>query len=79
MASKVQVYSTPTCPHCVRLKQFLVENKVDFINYDVSADRDKANEVIERSGQMGVPVIDIDGQLIIGFDKEKIRSALGLA
>lgn len=79
MASKVQVYSTPTCPYCVRLKQFLVENKVDFINYDVSIDRDKANEVIERSGQMGVPVIDIDGQLIIGFDKEKIKSVLGLA
>ena len=78
MASKILVYSTPTCPHCIRLKQFLAENKVDFVNYDVSVDREKANEVIKKSGQMGVPVMDIDGQLIIGFDKEKIKSALGL-
>jgi len=79
MASKILVYSTPTGPHCIRLKQFLAENKVDFVNYDVSVDREKANEVIKKSGQMGVPVMDIDGQLIIGFDREKIKSALGLA
>jgi len=78
VANKILVYSTSTCPHCIRLKQFLAENKVDFVNYDVSVDREKANEVIKKSGQMGVPVMDIDGQLIIGFDKEKIKSALGL-
>ncbi|MCX5708374.1 MAG: thioredoxin family protein [Candidatus Omnitrophica bacterium] len=78
MASKILVYSTPTCPHCIRLKQFLSENKVDFINYDVSVDREKADEMIKKSGQMGVPVTDIDGQLVIGFDKEQIKSVLGL-
>jgi glutaredoxin-like YruB-family protein len=78
MANKVLVYSTPTCPYCVRLKQYLAENKVVFEDYDVGADQIKAEEMIKKSGQMGVPVIDIDGKLIIGFDKPKIKAALGL-
>jgi glutaredoxin-like YruB-family protein len=79
MANKILVYSTPACPHCVRLKQFLAENKINFENYDVSVDHDKVDEMFKKSGQMGVPVMDIDGQIIIGFDKEKIKSALGLS
>lgn len=78
MAKTVTVYSTPTCPYCIRAKQFLKDNNVPFTDYDVGADRAKAQEMMKRSGQMGVPVIDIGGELIIGFDREKIKLALGI-
>lgn len=78
MAKKVMVYSTPTCPFCIRAKQFLKDNKIQFEDIDVSADEGKANEMIKKSGQMGVPVIDIDGEFIVGFDKEKIKEVLGI-
>lgn len=76
MAKSVKVYSTPTCPFCIRAKQFLKENNIVFENFDVSVDSAKAAEMTERSGQMGVPVIDIDGKIIVGFDKEQIKEAL---
>ncbi|MFA5410784.1 MAG: glutaredoxin domain-containing protein [Candidatus Omnitrophota bacterium] len=78
MASKVLVYSTPTCPYCIRAKQFLDENKIPFENFDVSTDQEKAEEMIRKSGQMGVPVLEIDGKIIVGFDKERIKQALGI-
>ena len=78
MAHSVVVYSTPTCPYCIRAKQFLADNKVSFTNFDVSSDQAKAEEMIAKSGQMGVPVIEIDGQIITGFDKARIQQALGL-
>jgi len=78
MAKSVKVYSTPTCPWCVRVKQFLTENNIPFENYDVSADQGKAQEMVNKSGQMGVPVIDIEGEIIIGFDKEHIKKVLGI-
>lgn len=78
MGKNVIVYSTSTCPFCVRAKQYLKDNNIQFIEHDVGANPDKADEMIKRSGQMGVPVIDIDGKIIIGFDKEKIAAALGL-
>ncbi len=73
---KVKVYSTPTCPYCDMAKKFLKENKVDFENIDVSRDEKAAEEMVDKSGQMGVPVIDIDGQIIVGFDKEAMKKAL---
>ena len=76
---KIKVYSTPTCPYCIRLKQFLKENNLIFEDIDVAADRAAADEVVRRTGQMGVPVIDIEGELIIGFDRERIKQALGIA
>ncbi|MDD5347823.1 MAG: glutaredoxin domain-containing protein [Candidatus Omnitrophica bacterium] len=79
MAHTVTVYSTPSCPYCIRAKQFLTDNKIEFTNYDVSADQAKADEMVEKSGQMGVPVLDIDGRIIVGFDKEKIKTSLGIA
>lgn len=75
---KVIVYSTPTCPFCIMTKKFLKDNKIDFEDFDVSADRAKTQEMIQKSGQMGVPVLDIDGEIIVGFDKEKIRKAVEL-
>jgi glutaredoxin-like YruB-family protein len=78
MAKNVKVYSTSTCPWCIRVKQFLKENNVVFEDYDVGIDQLKADEMVKVSGQMGVPVIDIEGEIIVGFDKERIKQALGL-
>jgi len=78
MAKKVTVYSTPTCPFCIRAKQFLKENGIQYNDIDVSSDQAKAQEMIDRSGQMGVPVLDIDGTVVVGFDKDKIMEALGI-
>lgn len=78
MDKKVKVYSTPTCPYCIRAKQFLKENNIAFEDMDVSGNRTAAEEMIQKSGQMGVPVLDIEGEIIVGFDKEKIKGALGL-
>jgi len=75
---KVKIYSTPTCPFCMMSKKFLKENNIDFEDIDVSTDQAKAQEMVQKSGQMAVPVIDIDGEIIVGFDKEKIRKTLGL-
>ena len=78
MAKSVKVYSTPSCPWCIRAKQFLKENNVVFQDMDVSGDKQAADEMMQKSGQMGVPVLDIDGEIIVGFDKEKIKQSLGL-
>ncbi len=78
MAKKVTVYSTPTCPFCIRAKQYLKDNNIQFTEHDVGSNPEKTQEMIKKSGQMGVPVIDIDGNIVVGFDKEKIESILGL-
>ena len=78
MAKSVKVYSTPTCPWCIRAKQFLKENNIEFQNLDVSSDKTAADQMMAKTGQMGVPVLDIDGEFIIGFDKDKIKQLLGL-
>lgn len=77
MAKKVIVYSTPTCPYCTMAEQFLNEHGIKFQHVDVSKDKKAAKEMIEKSGQMGVPVIDIDGKIIVGFDQEEMEKALG--
>ena len=76
--NKVIVYSTPTCPYCHAAKEFLQENKVEYEDVDVSKDQDRAQEMIEKSGQMGVPVLDINGTIIVGYDREAIKKALKL-
>ena len=75
---KVTVYSTPTCPYCVMVKNYLKEHKIEFEDINVAEDKTKAQEMVEKSGQMGVPVTDIGGEFVIGFDKEKIASLLGI-
>ncbi len=77
-AKNVKIYSTPTCHWCNLAKAFFRENKVEYMDYNVAMDVRAANEMVMKTGQMGVPVIDIDGQLIIGFDKPRIVNALGL-
>lgn len=78
MSKNVKVYTTPTCPYCIRAKQFLKDSNIAFEDVDVSTNPDKAQEIVDKSGQMGVPVLDIEGQIIIGFDKEAIQKALNL-
>lgn len=72
----VRVYSTPACVYCGMAKKYLESKNVRYEEIDVSRDRDSAVEMVEKSGQRGVPVIDFDGTVIIGFDKNKIDSLL---
>ena len=74
--SKVKIYSTPGCPWCQKTKDFLKEHKIKFEDVNVAEDEKAKNEMIEKSGQMGVPVIDIDGIIIVGFDVDEIKKAL---
>lgn len=73
---KIKVYSTQTCPWCHKLKEFLKEKNIDFEDIDVSSDEKARNEMLKKSGQLGVPQIDINGKIIVGFDKEAIEKAL---
>lgn len=72
----VVVYSTPTCPFCTMAKQYLKGKGVQFSDIDVAKDKNAALEMVKKSGQMGVPVLDIGGKIIVGFDRAKIDSAL---
>ncbi|KKS65149.1 MAG: Glutaredoxin-like protein, YruB-family [Parcubacteria group bacterium GW2011_GWA1_42_7] len=74
----IKVYSTPSCPYCVTLKKFLKEKGIEFADIDVSADQKELQEMIDKSGQMGVPVVDINGQIIVGFDRNKILELLDI-
>lgn len=75
---KVTVYSTPTCPYCKLAKTYLREHDVAFDDIDVSADAEKSEEMIKKTGQMGVPVIEIGDEIVIGYDPKKLKKALGL-
>ena len=75
----VVVFSTPTCPWCTRLKAYLKQNKVAFRDVDVSRDATAARDMVSRSGQMGVPQAWIDGQVVVGFDRARVDSLLGLS
>jgi glutaredoxin 3 len=76
--SKVRVFSTPACPYCVTLKEFLKENNIEFEDINVAEDAQAREEMINKTNQMGVPVVDIDGEIVIGFDKGKISGLLGI-
>ena len=75
---KITVYSTPTCPYCKMVKEYLKGKNINFTDIDVADDAAKAQEMIDKSGQMGVPVLEINGKIIVGFDQEAINQALGL-
>lgn len=74
----IKVYSTPTCAYCVTLKKFLKEKGVEFQDVDVSQNEQLLQEMIDRSGQMGVPVLYIDGQIVVGFNRNKIMELLNI-
>jgi glutaredoxin 3 len=73
---EIKVYTTTTCPYCHMAKDYFKKHKVKFTEVDVGEDKKAAEEMVEKSGQMGVPVIDIDGKIIVGFDKNAIEKAL---
>jgi len=78
-AHRVLVFTTPTCPWCTRAKAYLRERRVPFREVDVARDAAAARDLVRRTGQTGVPVVEIDGKPIVGFDKSQIDRLLGLA
>ncbi|MFA5997746.1 MAG: Uxx-star family glutaredoxin-like (seleno)protein [Candidatus Paceibacterota bacterium] len=75
---EVTIYTTPTCGYCKMAKEFFADNNVQFKEHDVAADLEMRKEMIEKSGQMGVPVIFVDNEMTVGFDKGRLASLLGL-
>ena len=73
---KVLIYSTPTCPYCKRAKDYLTQRGIPFTDINVAAEREKAQEMIQKSGQMGVPVIMVDDEVIVGFNQAKLDEVL---
>ena len=74
----VKVYSTPVCPWCEVVKDFLSSHNISFEDIDVSVDEKAAQEIVKKSGQIGVPVIEIDGKIIVGFNKPLLEETLGI-
>ena len=75
---QVAIYTTPSCTYCRMAKEFFKENKIDFSEYDVASDVTKRGEMIEKSGQMGVPVFTIDNAVVVGFNRAKLAELLGV-
>ena len=75
---KVSIYTTPSCHYCHMAKDFFDENGVKYESYDVMSDLPRRQEMVEKSGQMGVPVIIVDDQVVVGFDKTFLEEILGL-
>ena len=78
MPKSVTIYSTPTCHFCHMAKDFFAEKGIQFTNYDVSTDAAKREEMIKMTGQLGVPVIVIGGDIMVGFDRAKLAAKLGV-
>ena len=74
----IKIYSTPTCPYCHMMKEYLDEKGFEYEDINVAEDVNAREEMVEKSGQMGVPVSDIDGEIIVGFNREKINELLGI-
>ena len=76
--SKITIYSTSYCAYCKMAKEYFKSKNLDFEEHDVMADLPRREEMIKKSGQLGVPVIDIDGKIVIGFDRPRINQLLGI-
>ncbi len=76
---QVTIYSTPTCHFCHAAKDYFAANGVPFTDINVATDLDRRKEMIEKSGQMGVPVIDVGGEIVVGFDQKKLAELLAIA
>ena len=74
----VKIYTTPACPYCFTLMEFLKEKGIEFEEIDVSKDEKARDEMIKKSGRLEAPIIEIDGQIVVGFDKEKICKLLNI-
>ena len=78
MDKSITIYSTPTCHFCQAAKEFLTEKGIAFTNYDVAADAQKREEMIQLTGQLGVPVIKVGDDIMVGFDRSRLASKLGI-
>ena len=76
--AKVKIYTTSTCPWCVKTKDFLKANNIKYEEVNVGADEKARNEMFEKSGQFGVPVTEVGSTIIVGYDKETLKKALSL-
>jgi len=76
--SKVMIYSTPSCVYCKMAKEFFTKNNVKYDEFNVASDAKAREEMVEKSQQLGVPVIDVDGNIVIGFDQRTLENLLGL-
>lgn len=76
---KVDIYSTPTCVYCNMAKEFFNQNNIAYTDYNVATDLEKRQEMIEKSGQMGVPVIMIDNEIVVGFGQDRLVELLGIS
>lgn len=74
----VKIYSTPTCVYCKMAKEFFAKNNIKYEEHNVAEDLKAREEMVQKSGQLGVPVIDVDGQVVVGFNEEVLRKMLGL-
>ena len=75
----IKIYSTPSCPYCHMLKEYLDEKGFEYQDVNVAEDLAAREEMVEKSGQMGVPVSDIDGNIVVGFDREKVNELLAIS
>jgi glutaredoxin-like YruB-family protein len=78
MAKNVAIYTTPTCTYCRSAKELFKENNIAYTEYNVATDMERRNEMIEKSGQMGVPVIFIDNEIVVGYNKPKLAQLLDI-
>lgn len=78
MDKTITIYTTPTCHFCKLAKEFFAEKNIEYTAYDVASDADKRNEMIQMTGQLGVPVIVIGDSVMVGFDREKVAAKLGI-
>jgi len=77
-AKKVKLYTTPYCTYCNLVKNFFNKNKITFTEVDISKDERALNDMVKKSGQMSVPVVEVDSEIIIGFSEAKLKRALGV-
>ena len=75
---QVKIYSTPSCVYCKMAKEFFAKNNIEYQEWNVAEDQKAYDEMLQKSHQMGVPVIDVDGQIFVGFDKKGLSKALGI-
>ena len=75
-AKNVAVYSTPTCPYCRQAKEYLKEKGIHFTDHNVATDLEARNAMVQKSGQLGVPVIEVDGSVVVGFNRGKLEELL---
>lgn len=76
--NKIKIYTTPSCAYCKMAKEYFKSKDLEYEEYNVAIDVEKQKEMIEKTGQFGVPVIDIDGKIVIGFDRTKVNEYLGI-